>query len=360
MSKTYRIGIIGVGGIADSHAAAVGDLPHAKLVAGSCRTEEKGRKFADKYKCAWYPTYEAMLEKEKPDVVLVTTPSGAHLEPVKACAARGIHVLCEKPLEITTARVDEMIAAARKGGIQLGGVFQSRFEPVLQRVRDAVAAGRFGSLSLAMITTPWWRDDAYYAPHRWQGKLALDGGGALINQTIHGVDALQWVVGAAPDLRGAANPVAEVFAYTAKRAHDPKLIEVEDTAVALLRFRNGALGQVLAATSMYPGGDRRMMIGGRDGTTELQERTLVRFEFRDKKPEDEAAMKEFSGRATQTGASDPLAISHIGHTRNLGAFLEALNTGATFELGGPQARVAVEIIEKIYESARTGKPARIN
>jgi len=358
MSRNYRIGIVGIGGISTMHARAIGDLPNATLVAGVCRTEEKGVKFAAEFNCNWHPSVEQMLDADKPDVVTITTPSGAHLEPAKACAARGVHVLCEKPLEITTARVDEMIDAANKGGVALGGVFQSRFDPALNVIRQAVTEGRFGQIAIGAVYTPWWRDDAYYSPDRWQGTLALDGGGALINQSIHGVDALQWLVGGADD--GDANPVAEVTSYIGKRGHPSDMIEVEDTAVALLRFRNGALGQILAATSMYPGNNRRLMIAGRDGTAEVIEDELSVFSFRDPRDEDQATLEKFSTRSTATGASDPLAIDYTGHTRNIGAFLDTLDTGATPAIDGRQGRLAVEIVESIYEAARTGRPVKLH
>ena len=356
MSKTYRLGILGIGGIATMHANAIGDLPNATLVSGCCRTKEKGEKFASQFGCRWYEDCEEMLDREKPDAVTIATPSGAHLEPAKACAERGVHVLCEKPLEITTRRVDEMIEAAKRGGIVLGGIFQSRLDPALNVIRAAVAEGRFGRLSIGAVYTPWWRDDAYYAPDRWQGTQALDGGGALMNQSIHGVDALQWLIGGA---EGTTNPVAEVFALTDKLGHAVDLIEVEDTAVALLRFRNGTLGQILATTSMYPGTSRRLMIGGRDGTAEVIDDELSVFGFREPRDEDKVMLEKFSTRSSASGASDPLAISHIGHTRNIGAFLDALEKGEAPAIDGHQARKAVEIIEAVYESARTGVRVRI-
>ena len=178
-----------------------------------------------------------MLDKTEPDLVTIATPSGAHLEPTQACASRGIHVLCEKPLEITTQRVDQMIQAAAEGGIKLGGIFPQRFNPVVELLHQAVAEGRFGALAAVSTYVPWWRDDAYYAPDRWQGTQALDGGGAMMNQSIHGVDAIQWIAGAAiEESESKSGPVEQVFAFTSKRGHDPGLIEVEDTAVAVLRF----------------------------------------------------------------------------------------------------------------------------
>ena len=279
-----RVCIIGVGGIARVYGAALKELASAAtLVAACCRTEAKGLAFAEEFGCKWYSSYEEMLDTEKPDVALVTTPSGAHLEPALACAERKVHVLCDKPLEITTARCDEMISACAAAGVSLGCIFQSRFTPELAPIHAAAAAGRFGALSILSGYVPWYRDDAYYSPSRWQGTLAMDGGGACMNQAIHTIDVLIWLAGAAMASDGAdttQNPVSEVVAFTAQRAHSTDLIEVEDTAVASLRFRDGALGQVLGATSMYPGSDRLVWLAGRDGTAELRGDDITRWEFR--------------------------------------------------------------------------------
>jgi len=362
MSKNYRIAIIGVGGIANMHANAVKDLSNATLVGGSCRREEKGKKFAKDFGCNWYAKFEEMLDKEKPDVATIATPSGFHLEPFEACASRGIHVLCEKPLEITTERIDKMIAIAKKSGVTLGGIFPSRFNPLFSEVRKAVGEGRFGKISVGATYVPWWRDDAYYAPERWQGTAALDGGGALMNQSIHGIDALQWIMGAdVKGLKPGESPVSEVFAYTGRLGHDESMIEVEDTATAVLKFKNGAIGQILGTTSMWPGSNRRTVISGRDGTAEVVESELVHFDFRDARPEDKA-LKEKHKAATSTGstgASNPLAIGHDGHTANLRSFLAAMDEGKSPAIDGVQSRVAVAIIQAIYASAASGKAVAV-
>ena len=358
---TFRVAIIGVGAIAELIATALGEIPAAQLVAGSCRTEAKGRNFAERFSCAWYGDSEAMLDKEKPDVAVVCTPSGAHLEATLACAQRKIHVICEKPLEITTARARRLIDATQRAGVRLGAIFPQRFNPVNVAVRDAAFAGRFGNLSVVHAAMPWWRDDAYYAPNRWQGKIALDGGGALMNQAIHTVDLMQWLAAATmPHLRADENPVAEVFAVTAKRGHDEKLIEVEDTAAVVMKFRNGAVGQILAATSMYPGVPRRLHIAGRDGFAEVLEDQLTTFQFRNEHPDDAATRQRF-GRATQHGggASSPMAMSHENHRRNLEDFFLALSQDREPALTATEAAKAVQIIDACYESARTNRPVRL-
>jgi len=356
-----RAAIIGIGAIARMHAKALADIDGIELVAGCCRTEAKGGAFAEEFGCRWYADAATMLRHEKPDFVTIATPSGAHLEGVKAAARRGVHVICEKPLEITLRRIDAMRAIAAQAGITLGAIFPQRFNPVVQTVRAAAAAGRFGRLALVAAYVPWWRDDAYYGVGRWQGTAALDGGGALMNQSIHGVDALQWIAGATmPGLAPGENPVESVVALTAIRAHDPARLEVEDSCVAVLRFRDGALGQILATTAMFPGQLRRILVGGRDGTAEILEEQLTDWRFRAPAPDDDATRSRFgAGSSTSGGAADPMAINYACHTRNFEAFVTALRAGRRPELDALEGRKAVAIVAACYKSARTGRPVKI-
>lgn len=355
----YRIAIIGIGAIGEMHARAIADIDNAKLVAGVCRGEEKGRKFASDFDCGWFSDVDAMLAESKPDVVTICTPSGAHLSGALPAIASGVHVLVEKPIEITTARADEMIAAAEKAGVVLGGIFPQRFNPVVQAIQKAAVDGRFGQLSTANAYVPWWRDDAYYAPERWQGTLSLDGGGALINQSIHAIDAVTWIAGTAIG-SGASNPVEQVFGFTGKRGHAEELIEVEDTAVAALRYRNGAMGVILGCTSMWPGSFQRMHVGGRDGTAEVHEESLVTWQFRNETAADEAIRNQFVGaKSSGGGASDPMAIDYANHTRNIADFLEAIEQGRSPLIDGHEARKSLAIIEAIYTSGKTGLPVNL-
>jgi predicted dehydrogenase len=360
--KHHRIVIIGIGAVAEAIAQSIEALPNAQLVAGSCRTREKGEKFAAAHRCKWYPDTDVMLQTETPDVAVVATPSGTHLDSILACAKHNVHVLCEKPLEISSTRIAKAIEAARQGNIILGGIFPQRFNPVVRTIHDAAKQGRFGNLSMISVAVPWWRDDAYYGHGRWQGTLALDGGGALMNQASHSVDLLQWIAAAAmPDLPSDVNPVEEVFAFTAKRGHDSKSIEVEDSALAIVRFKNGALGQILAATSMYPGTHRRLVVSGRDGLAELVEDTIHLFKFRDERPGDDEIRRRFAG-ATQHagGSSNPMAFNYENHKHNLAAFLAAVDEGRTPDLSAPEAAKAVAIIQACYESARTGTRVKVD
>ena len=356
-----RAAIIGSGAIARFHARALADIPGVTLVAVTSRTEETGRAFAGEFGCSWHADAATLLRREKPDFVTIATPSGAHLDSALVAIRRGVPVICEKPLEITLKRIDRMIAAADRRGVPLGAIFPQRFNPVVATVQAAAAGGRFGQLAIVASYVPWWRDDAYYGPGRWQGTKALDGGGALMNQSIHGVDALQWIAGATmPGLAPGENPVESVIAFTALRAHDAERLEVEDTCVAILRLKNGALGQLLAATSLFPGSLRRLLVGGRDGTAEILEEQLVSWRFRTEAIDD-AAIREQLGGASQTsgGAADPMAINHACHTRNFEQFLTALREGRRPPLDGLEGRKAVAIVEACYKSVRSGRTVKV-
>jgi predicted dehydrogenase len=358
----HKIVIIGVGAIADILGDAIAELPNATLIGGSCRTKSKGEEFARKYNCAWFDNYERMLDELRPDVAIVCTPSGAHLEPVAACARRKIHVICEKPLEISLDRIHRMIDAAEHSQIVLGAMFPQRFTGASMALHEAARLGRFGNLAGLQIAVPWWRDDDYYGGGRWQGTAALDGGGAFMNQSIHTIDLMQWFAGATMDnLPPDANPVEEVFAYTAQRGHDPSTIEVEDMAVAAVRFRNGALGSILGTTSFYPGSRKQLRIGGRDGSAELIDEQLVQYDFRNALPEDEAIRNEFKTQASHGGgAGNPMAITHEHHRRNIADFLEALEQNRPPFLSAIEAAKSVEIIVACYRSAATGQPVTIS
>jgi len=348
----HRVAIAATGGAADTHARAYENLADATVVACAGRSEEGVESFARAHDCEGYLDVGEMLDAESVDVLSVCTPAGAHLEPTVAAAERGVDVLCEKPLEITTERVDEMLAAADGGGIRLGGIFQRRYRPVLQAMRDAVAAGRFGSLAVAGVGLPWWRDDDYYAGH-WQGDPDLAGGGVAINQAIHSIDAVQWLVGTGMDLEPGENPVESVSATT-DCGRDPDVTTVEDTAVATLQFRDGTLGQLLGSTAMYPGGEMRYELGGPDGSVLVQGEDLVSWQFREERASDDEIREMFGPGGSGGDAPDPL------ETANAREFLNARESGEPFTLEGPEARKAVAIVEAIYESADRGEPVSLS
>jgi predicted dehydrogenase len=231
-----------------------------------------------------------------------------------------------------------MIEAHARAGTKLGGIFNYRFDETIQPLKAAIENGRFGTITCASVYVPWWRSEAYYK-NSWHGTWKLDGGGALMNQAIHMIDLLQYLMG----------PVESLQAYTATLGHD---IEAEDTATAILRFRNNALGMIYGTTASFPGQFRRIEITGTKGTAILVENSFKVWQFADQTKEDDDILKRFSGTAGGGGVSDPAAISFQLHAKNIASFIASIDAGRPFEIDGAEARKAVEIVLAIYESAR--------
>ena len=344
--KTWNFGITGAGLIADFHARAIGDIPNAELT-GVCDSKpEKAKNLADKFGCRTYKDYEEMLSDDTIDIVTIATPSGLHAEPTIAAAYTGKHVICEKPLEISLKRIDAMIEAHEKSGTKLGGIFPYRYNDMTTPIRDAINSGRLGVITFAGVFVPWWRNDDYYKDS-WHGTWNLDGGGALMNQSIHMVDMLC-------DLMP---PIESVQAYAATLGHPQ--IETEDTAVAALKFTGGALGIIYGTTASFPGRFRRFEITGTKGTIVNVENSITVWQFADEQPMDKEVREKFGQIEGGGGVSDPAAITHENHTRNFKAFLDALDSGRKFHIDGREARKAVEIILAIYESAKQQKPIKL-
>jgi len=348
MAKTYGFGIIGTGMIGNFHAKAIKELPNARLVGAFDAVPERAKQFADSQGIKWYSSLEKFLGDPEIDVVTVGTPSGSHLEPAVAGAKFGKHVICEKPLEVTLARIDQMIDAHAKAGTRLGGVFNSRYEPVNQAIKQVVGSGRLGRLTYGGGYVPWFRTQEYYDQGGWRGTWKFDGGGALMNQGTHTVDLLLWLMG---------SKVKRVSAFTALLGHER--LEVEDTVTANLEFDNGALGVLFATTALWPGMPTRVELGGTGGTIISETSCLKVFKFAQPRPEDEQILERFGKPPVAGGASDPKAISADNHRRNFEAFLMALDEKREPELSGREARKAVQIVLAIYESAKSGRPVEI-
>jgi predicted dehydrogenase len=337
--------IVGCGMIARFHARALAEVPGACLLALVSRRPENARALAESLgiHCPAYTELAPVLARDDVDVVIVTTPSGAHLEPAVAAAQAGKHVVVEKPLEITLERCDRIIEACDRHHVKLCTIFPSRFGDANQALKAAVAAGRFGRLTLGETTCKWWRPQSYYDEGGWKGTRALDGGGALMNQAIHNVDLLSWMMG----------PVTHIMGFTATLAHER--IEVEDTAVACLRFANGALGIIEATTSVHPGLPKTIAVHGDRGTVVIEQDDVLRWDLTPELPTDHAIKERFAQKSGASGgASNPAAISHVGHARQLTDFVRAIETGTAPAVDGREGRKAVEIILGIYRSAATG------
>ena len=324
------------------------DAPGAKLVGVCSRSQEKADEFAAEFNCAAFTSLDAMLALASVDVLLITTPSGAHLEPALAAARAGKHVLCEKPLEITVERARQMMKAHHEAGTQLGCIFQMRHFPALLPIREALSEGRFGTVTHAAVYVPWWREPEYYTESEWHGTKAMDGGGALMNQSIHMIDLLCSLM----------PPVISVVAVLSSGGHPG--IEVEDCASASIVFEGGALGTVIGTTSSWPGRSKRLEVTGTSGTAVMEDESLVSFEFRDKRPADNDILKKFSVGAKRAGAADPGAMSHAGHTSCISAFVKSINECMPYEVDGAEACRSISLIEAIYRSAESGASVNLN
>lgn len=344
--RIYNVGVIGVGMIAAFHARAIAAMPNARLVAAYGRRREAAEAFAAEYACAAFTDLDAMLALPDLDIVTICTPSGAHLEPTLAAARAGKHVICEKPLEVTVDRVDAMAAACDAAGVALAGIFPRRFNPATRMLRAAVEAGRFGRVAMADAYVKWHRTQAYYDSGAWRGTWALDGGGALMNQSIHTIDLLLHVMG----------EVKTVSAQTRLIAHDR--IEVEDTAVALLEYASGAVGVIQGSTAAWSksGHPAEVQIVGEGGSVFLADDRFRVWEFAEETAEDDRIRETLGTQAegAGAGAADPGAIDFSWHQRNFEDALAAIDAGRPPAIDGREARRAVALIRAIYESAADG------
>lgn len=343
MARTYGVGVIGAGFIGEVHAQAIQMLTNAKLVAGCARSDKSVTKFSQSFPQAKiYRDYKDLINDPNIDIVTIATPSGFHMEPAIDAARAGKHVIIEKPIEITLDRIDRILEAHDKAGTRIGGIFNGRFTDNARIFKEAVEAGRFGRLTYGMAYGPWWRDQAYYDDGGWKGTMQYDGGGALMNQGIHTVDMIQWLMG----------PVKSVQACTATLAH--KRIEVEDTGSAAVEFASGALGTIACTTSMWPGHFRIVEVAGDEGSVAMADSAFFFWKFKKETEADEMIRKEkVAFPAVSLGASSPGAgLKAEAHSKNIAEFIEALEQGRSPLVDGKEARKSVEIILAIYQSAK--------
>ena len=346
-------GIIGCGVIAPSHRNGIETCEKAELIAVSDIEEDKGRQFAEEASgdnpgsVKFYKEYEKLVEDPEIDVVSVCTPSGQHGDGIIAAAQAGKHALSEKPLDIKLDRLTEIIETCRTASIKLGCVFQSRTSADMIRVRDAIKNQTLGPMVLGDAFLKDYRSQTYYNSAGWRGTWELDGGGALMNQGVHGVDLLLWLMN---------DDVESVFARAAHKVRD---IEVEDTAVANLKFKSGAFGTIIGTTSCNPGEARRLELHGKYGTICVSGSKITRWALtgeEDGRAEDKEPPKEV---VAQGAVSDPSAISSGPHGWLINDLVQAIEEDRDPYVTGESARKAVDLILAIYESAREGKEVQV-
>ena len=332
---TIHVGLIGAGNISQTHARAAAAIPGVSVAAVHGANGAKARELAASHGAAAYDSLDAFLDHEPMDMVVIGSPSGVHAAQGVAAARHRLHVLVEKPIDVTTERADELIAAAEESGVRLGVLFQDRLKPGIVKLKQLVDSGGLGRVLSVSARVPWYRPPDYYRLSRWRGTAALDGGGALMNQGIHTVDLLLWVLG----------DVIRVQARTATLLHE---IESEDTALALLEFASGAAGVLEASTATYPGYPRRVEITGTEGTAVLEHDRLVSADLRTPRPE-----LVGDGGDANASASSPVVSDASGHQRLIEDFLRAIETGSRPACDGHEGRRSVELVEAIYRSARS-------
>jgi UDP-N-acetyl-2-amino-2-deoxyglucuronate dehydrogenase len=325
------------------HAKAIAAMTGGELGGVADMVAERATAFAKQYNTTAYASLDEMLADPAIDIVTIGTPSGAHFDPAMAAIEAGKHVIIEKPLEVTTERIDLMVAAAKAKGVTLAAVLNRRFHPGMDAFKKAADDGRFGKLTSASAYVKWYRDQAYYDSAGWRGTWALDGGGSLMNQSIHTVDALLYLAG----------PVKSVQANTACLAHTD--IEVEDIAVAIVEFESGARGIIEASTCTWSkdGHPARVQLSGTEGSVFLADEAFETWDFMNETEADDTIRSQFmKGADAGLGANDPTAINFYQHQRNFEEVVNAIQEGREPSTGASEARKSVELIQAIYQSAQ--------
>ena len=352
MPSPLHFAIIGCGVISSTHARALAELPGAQLSAVCDVIEARASTLSAGYAAFQplipttpqvYSDYHALLARPDIDVVDICTPSGTHAEIGIAAAQAGKHVIVEKPIDVTLRKARALVEACHKAGVKLSVISQHRFDPAVVALKEAVDAGKLGQLNFGGSHTKWYRSQEYYDSGQWRGTWSMDGGGALINQSIHYVDLLVYIMGS----------VAELSAYTATRAHQH--LEVEDIAVASVRFASGALGLIEGNTAAYPGFEARLDIYGSEGSVIVVNDRVA--EWRLRSGEDCAVQDDTA--STFIGGTSSLDIWHLAHRRQLADVINAITQDRAPLVSGEDAYRALQVVLAVYQSAREGKPIRL-
>jgi UDP-N-acetyl-2-amino-2-deoxyglucuronate dehydrogenase len=332
-----HVGLIGGGNISETHARAALAIPDEAISAICGTNMQNVERLTREYGGKAFTDYNAFLAHKPMDLVMIGSPSGLHAQQGIDAAHHGLHVLTEKPIDITAARADELIAATRAANVKLGVMFQDRVKPDIQRLKRLIDSGALGKILFVDARVKWYRPPDYYGKSKWRGTMKLDGGGALMNQGVHTVDLILWVVG----------DVTRVQSRLATSLHK---IESEDTAVAILEFANGALGTIQATTAAYPGYQRRVEITGTEGTVILEHDRIIAMDLKNPAAAEQAPE---APKDTNPSASSAAVTDIRGHQKILEDFLHAIRTNGKPLCDGSEGRKSVALIEAIYRASRS-------
>ncbi len=334
--KMIKFGIIGCGTVAHFHAKAIATVNGARLLGVADTYFEGARRFADTYGVRAYETTDQMLGDGEIDAVCICTPSGFHADvAIKAIKAKK-HVIIEKPLAVTVDDCDRIICAAEEEGVTAGVITQYRFSGAVRRLKELVSDGKLGKIISAELIMKYNRTQEYYDNSSWRGTWKLDGG-SLMNQGIHGVDALLYVMGE-PD---------SVYGYARTLTHR---MEAEDTACAVVEFKNGALGSIHSTTSIYRGYPRNLVISGTLGTVSIKDDRIELVDV-----ESIESVKDAPPSYSGTGYANAADIDISGHIFQISDFAEAIREQREPVITLREAKKDVVFINAVYESSRTGK-----
>lgn len=335
-----RVGMIGTGAISEKHAEVYKKIGYDLTVCTDIN-EAGGRRFAERHGAEFVPSYEEVCRHPKVDYVDVCTFPDFRLQPLEICAQNGKHVQVQKPIATTLETARRMIETAKRGGILLGVVSQHRFDDASLFLSKAIGEGRLGKLLQCDCYVKWYRSAEYYS-RPIKGSWQTEGGGALINQAIHQIDILRWLAG----------PVAELFAMWQLGALHK--IESEDVVNAVVQYANGATGVIQAATAFWPGYPERVELHGTKGTAVVSGDKLTVWDVENDSGEPAPVAKEVA-----SGASDPMAISLEPFERQFLDFGEAIRKGRKPKVSGEEGYAALEIVDAVYRSCRTGEKVRL-
>ena len=353
----YKVGIVGLGKVARLHADALAEIDNAEFVAGCSRSLEKARSFCSEYGAEGYNNLRTMVREKHLDLVIICTPHPNHVEPTVEALEAGAHVLVEKPLASSLADCDTMIAAARRNGLRLGVISQRRFYPPTVRVREAIEAGKIGKPVLATVNMLGWRDEDYYRSDPWRGTWDKEGGGVMVNQAPHQLDLFCWLMG----------PIGEVYGIRANLNHP--YIEVEDTALAIVRFKSGALGNIIVSNSMKPGIYGKIQVHGENGASVGVQTEGGAMFIAGMAPITDPAVNDLW---TVPGEEELLEGWIREDTElfervnpmvyfirlQIEEYLDALDKGREPLVNGEEGRRTVELFTAIYRSTRDGIPVK--
>lgn len=337
MGQKLKIGIIGIGTIADVHAQAINASDNMELLSAYSRNKENVLRFSKKYNIQGFTDWNKFINDQELDVVSICTPNGTHLDYGEKAAEAKKHVIVEKPIEVTLERAQKLINACKKNDVQLAIIYQSRFMDNMQELKDLLDNNGLGKLFMGDAYIKWYRSQAYYDSGAWRGTIELDGGGVLINQAIHTVDLLQWLMG----------DVDTIYGQTGTFTHN---LECEDNAVATLRYKNGAIGVIQASTSVQPSQSRKIEIHGEKGSVLIDGDKVTISLAGELSKKENSTTKELSG----AGSSSPMdGFSFDAHQRQFDAIANAIRNNEIPPVSGEESLRSLAIVLGIYESART-------